>query len=210
MSQARTNWVGYVLLMGTGTVDLTGAKVFLTKEDMRKKFTAKVEQLAGVAEVNSGGRRIRYFFVLSILLQNLATMYHYWACRDVLTPEALSAYSGALGRFVECWEGFAWKPTPWVHWVCAHSKAFMHTHLNWSVFSSIPTEHRHQKFKRDLRNTCQSHKFLNPDRCRGFLQRVIELDALDMGLMVLDQKPQPARETIFEPAEGFLGKRKKV
>ena len=194
----------------TGAVDLTGAKLFLTKADLRARFTAKVEEHAGIRTVDVGGRPIRYHFALSILVQNLATMYSLWAAKHLLTAENLSCYAAAHGRFLECWQAFKWNGTPWVHWVCAHSKCFLATHRTWSAFSSIPSEHRHQKFKRDLRNTCQAWKFLNPDRCKGYLQRVIELDALDLGLKGLDLKLPPPKETIFEPAEGSLGKRKRI
>jgi hypothetical protein len=66
------------------------------------------------------------------------------------------------------------------------------------------------KFKRDLRNTAQCWKFLNPDNCRGYLQRVIELDALDLGLRVLDCEPAAPSENIFEPSQFSLGKQKNV
>ena len=72
--------------------------------------------------------------------------------------------------------------TVWVHRVCAHSEFFVQTYGTLFASSSIPTERRHQRFKMDLRVTCQAHKFRDPLRCKGYLKRCVELDALDQGL----------------------------
>ena len=53
------------------------------------------------------------------------------------------------------------------------------------LFSSVPSEHRHQTFKLDLRHSFQGWKLVNP-RCneRG-LRHVVEMDALNQGLHIL-------------------------
>ena len=100
---------------------------------------------------------------------------------------------------------FRWKPTPWVHWLCAHSEFVLTTYRTWSGFSSIPTQQRHKSFKRDLANTFQSCKYSDPQRCKGYLQRCIELEALDLGIRMLDNGTI-VRENVFEPV---VGKRKR-
>ena len=51
--------------------------------------------------------------------------------------------------FSEAWKAFQWKPTIWVHWVCAHSTFFIARSRTLYIFSSVPTEKRHQYFKLD-------------------------------------------------------------
>ena len=162
------------------------------------------------AEVQYPGRKVQYHFLLGIMLENLTTLYSTWSNKKELTPSDLATYSNALRRFTDGWLALKWKPALWVHWICAHSTFFLNQHRTLSAFSSIPTEFRHQKFKRDLKNTAQCFKYLNPERCRAHLQRVIELDALDMGLAVLQLKPPAPRENVFEPSESSLGKRKRI
>ena len=72
-------------------LDLTGTKLFLTKADLRAKFTANVEERAGIRTVDVGGCPIRYHFALSILVQNLAAIYHLWAAKHLLITETLSS-----------------------------------------------------------------------------------------------------------------------
>ena len=180
----------------------------LTVKAQRDKFLTKVKELAAGREVQCGGRPVQYHFVLTILFQQLTLMYETWANKNILTPTDLAKYTAALQRFIDYWLALQWKPAVWVHWICAHSTFFLNQEKSLSAFSSIPTEYRHQKFKRDLRNTAQCWKFLNPDNCRGYLQRVIELDALDLGLRVLDCEPAAPSENIFEPSQFSLGKRK--
>lgn len=122
----------------TGSVDLTGGKLFLTTAALRHKLTLKVQALAMGAVVDCSGRAVQYHFVLSILTQKLAHMYGFWGKRETLTPDDLRDYSEAVDRFRECWTALKWRGTPWVHWVCAHSTHFLFTHRTWSAFSSIP------------------------------------------------------------------------
>ena len=199
-SQCHRNTVH---LQASGSVDLTGAKLVLTVKEHRDRFLKKVDEVSGHATVNCAGRPVRFHFVLTTLLNHLTIMYGMWSNRKLLTPGDLAVYTASLRRFHDSWVHLQWKPTLWVHWVCSHSAFFLNATNSLSAFSSIPTEYRHQKFKRDLKNTAQSFRYLNPDLCKGYLQRVIELDALDMGLRLLELQPQGSHENI-------LGKRKRI
>lgn len=186
-------------------VDLTGAKVFLTNADLQKRFAARVHHHAAERTVTYQNRKLVVGMVVSLLLSDLAAMYKHWNSKNTLGPQELVAYSVAIGRFRDLWKALEWKPTPWVHWVCAHSEYFLRTYRSWSAFSSVPTEHRHQGFKRDLKNTNQSFKYSCPELSTGYLRRCVELDALDLGLRTLQYNGPPMREEIFKPTH--LGKR---
>ena len=82
----------------------------------------------------------------------------------------------------------------------------MQTYGGLYAFSSIPSEHRHQRFKRDLRITFQGWKYKAPLRCKGYLKRVIELDALDQGLRSLKRRRLDPEGPICKPT--FSGMKK--
>lgn len=125
-------------------------------------------------------------------------MHKHWCSKTLLTDVEIVQYHSAVDTFRHAWVGLKWKPTVWVHWACAHSGFFVSMYKSLYAFSSIPTEHRHQKFKQDLRNTCQAWKFQAPLRCKGYLVRCLELDALDQGLRMRHRRGAPS-SAIFQP-----------
>ena len=82
-----------------------------------------------------------------------------------------------------------WAPTVWVHWVVAHSGYFLQLYHNLAQFSSVPTERRHQGFKRDLRYSFQGWKISQPSLSNKALAHVLSLDALDKGLQLMGHGP---------------------
>ena len=157
--------------------------------------------------VTFNGNRCKVVAAVRNLLCHLAAMHSVWSAKKFVEPEELARYQHHLNTFRSAWIGLGWKPTVWVHWVCAHSLWFLQTYQTLYAFSSIPTEHRHQRFKLDLRNTCAAYKFKDPSRCKGYLQRCIQLDALDQGLRSLALEPN-AERTILQPTNP--GKRRKL
>jgi hypothetical protein len=193
--------------VGKGTVDLTGAKLFLTEAARRQKLIDCVEQNAPDQWCTYNGTRFKVVAAVRLLVGHLAQMYDSWGTKKKLKPEDLAKYRSSLDVFRAAWVGLGWKPTVWVHWVCAHSLFFLQQTQTLYAFSSIPTEHRHQRFKLDFKNTCPAWKFKDPSRCKGFLKRCIELDALDQGLRALALEPTVER-TIFKSTN--RGKRRKL
>ena len=105
-----------------------------------------------------------------------------WRVKTLFTDVQVQEYVADIDTFAQCWQAFGWKPTVWVHWVVAHSAFFVKRYKNLYLFSSIPTEFRHQRFKRDLRQACHAWKVRNPAASDHGLKHVVELDALDAGL----------------------------
>ena len=122
-----------------------------------------------------------------------------WCLKTILTTAEVVQYRADVDKFRAAWEGLRWKPAVWVHWVCAHSTYFVQTNRTLFGFSSIPTERRHQRFKLDLRITCQAFKYRDPSRCKGYLKRCVELDALDQGLRLLKKQKVASLEPLFTP-----------
>ena len=120
-----------------------------------------------------------YLHVLvRILLRHLHTIHQWWRQKTLLTPDQVLAYQHTVDSFSEAWRATTWQPAVWVHWLVVHSGALMAYHRTLYLFSSIPSERRHQTFKRDLRRSFLGWKCANPSMGgRGF-KHVLELDAL--------------------------------
>ena len=127
---------------------------------------------------------MKYHAVLRMMLKSLHTIHGYWNRPSILTASELSHYLDSITLLTKTWTVLAWKPTVWVHWVCAHSGFYMATYRCLFSFSSIPTEHRHQKFKMDLRHAFEGWKFAKPHLTKRWLTRVVDLDALVQDLRV--------------------------
>ena len=95
----------------------------------------------------------------------LVGMHQIWQHREAVPVPMLEQYDTWVGQFANCWQALTWKPTVWVHWVAVHSAAHLRMHGNLHIFSSIPTERRHQGFKRDLRHAFQGWKITRPRSC---------------------------------------------
>ena len=104
-------------------MDLTAARLFLKSPALLQGFVDAVARRAGDRTVMSltTHHPVRYHFCLKLMLEKLASMYALWTSKAVLTP---AAYAAAVDRFRRAWLDFTWKPTVWVHWICAHSVFF--------------------------------------------------------------------------------------
>ena len=144
------------------------------------------------------GRRVLVIAVLRILFRALKTVYHFWRLKTYLSDEELLVYEQSVVQIQHCWHAFKWKPSVWVHWLVAHSNFYMKTHRSIYLFSSIPSEHKHQHFKRDVRHSFQGWKLTKPRVSVRGLQHVVELDGLDQticlkDIMSKDQKTKKRR-----------------
>jgi hypothetical protein len=189
-----------------GAVDLTGAHLFLTQPNIRTRLLDHLKVAGGDRTCPFRHGQLLYFSVVRLLLQSLSHLHALWCCKSLLSPVQLTEHRGAVEQFRQAWEGLGWKPTVWVHWACAHSCFFIETYRTIFSFSSIPTEHRHQRFKQDLRNTCSAWKFRDPLRCKGYLKRCVEMDALDQGLRL--RKVRKVDQVTIFPATNPGVKRK--
>ncbi len=133
----------------------------------------------------AAGREVKVHAALRILLRALSCLHSFWRQKTYLTDHEVVEYQRNIDLFANCWHAFQWKPTVWVHWMVAHSGFFMKTYRTLYLFSSIPSEHRHQTFKLDLRHSFQGWKLQNPSYNERGLRHVVELDSLDQGLQLL-------------------------
>ena len=130
-------------------------------------------------------RKLHFHVVIKFLLLALFDIYAFWRRKDILADADLIMYNDRVNSFRLCWVSLGWKPALWVHWVCAHSPYYIRQHRNLYVFSSLPTERRHQGFKLDLRHAFQGWKVASPIVAARFLRTVVENDALDLSMTAL-------------------------
>ena len=133
-----------------------------------------------------GGRHTLVIAVLRILFRTLRTVYAAWHQKTYLTDSDVDAYAKSVVQIQQCWHAFKWKPSVWLHWLVAHSTYFIRVHRSMYLFSSIPSEHKHQSFKRDIRHSFQGWKLVNPRMSIRGLRHVVELDGIDQTIRLMD------------------------
>ena len=164
-------------------IDLTAAHIFLSSVDHVQKVVTVLQTHGVNAEVQYGpDRKLLFHVVIKFLLLALCGIYKTWRRKDFLSAADITAYQAHVDSFRMCWVSLNWKPTVWVHWMCAHSYYYIEKYANLFVYSSLPTERRHQGFKLDLRHAFQGWKIASPLIASRFLRSVVEQDALDLAL----------------------------
>lgn len=181
-----------------GAVDLTGGKLFLQNTTLHANLVRIVEQRAPNHSIWwEPTRKLKLHAIIRILLRSLHSLHNFWTQKELLSPAQLDLYAQAIASLHKAWLALGWKPTVWVHWVCAHSTFFLTTYRSLYSFSSIPTEHRHHTFKMDLRHAFEGWKFKSPLLTSRWLTRVVNLNALDQGLHLLSLANSVGTDAIF-------------
>ena len=127
-------------------------------------------------------RKVSASAALAVLLNAFKGVHTLWSLRKPLTIQQIDQYTKHIENMRMAWVAFKWKPTPWIHWVLAHSCAVISEYRTLSLFSSIPTEARHRPFKADLRLCSLSGRHKNPMRAAYGLVRLLNAHAMDKGL----------------------------
>ena len=135
------------------------------------------------------GQQVRAYAVLRTLLRHLTQMHAAWRQHYLLTSKEVGQYKKSVAGFADCWRALTWKPTMWVHWVVCHSGFFMARHRSLFLFSSIPSEKKHQRFKRDIAHSFQGWKVTRPTLAGRAVAHAVALDAVDKGLALQGLRP---------------------
>ena len=174
-----------------GTLDLTASRQFIDDVHWHGRLEGIVKKHCPDGKLPFGERPLLVTAILRILLRSLKLAHGFWHSKVELTLEDVTRYDLSIDQFAKCWHAFKWKPSVWVHWMVAHSGYYIHKHRSLYFFSSIPCEHRHQGFKRDLRHCFQGWKLLRPSLSVKGVCHVVELDSIDQALRLLDANEPP-------------------
>ena len=124
-----------------GSVDLTGAKLFFNDLHQHAQFVDVVAKHGSDRTINwEVGRDLKFHAVVRMMLRALHSLHSFWNRPNLLTETDLSHYLDSVSLLTKTWTALGWKPTVWLHWVCAHSGYYMATFRSLYTFSSIPTE----------------------------------------------------------------------
>ena len=173
-----------------GTLDLSAARYLLLNREWQNKVVDVVSRHHPAQEVSFNGSPLLFSAAIRVLFLALADLHTIWRKKELLSPQDIDFYHKAVEKLRAGWTALQWKPTVWVHWIVRHSGYFASTLRNFYLYSSIPSERRHQGFKRDMRHWCQAWKVKNPKASKAGLRHVVDLDALDHGIQM---HPQPAK-----------------
>jgi hypothetical protein len=166
-------------------IDIGGARAFLTSADLMGRTIDVVRKHIGHVQVQwPGGQLESSHGILLKMIGSLRAIHSHWRQAALLTQAEIAAYMAHVALFRQCWQVLDWKVSIWVHWLCAHSGYFMGLYRHLYGFSSLPTERRHQHFKMDLRHAFHGWKLTNPLIGCKYLQHLVELDAMDLGLLM--------------------------
>ena len=72
--------------------------------------------------------------------------------QNFISQDTVLLHKQILQMFQKTWKALGWKPTVWIHWMCAHSCFVLEKYKTIYGFTSIPVEYRHQKFKKGHAN----------------------------------------------------------
>ena len=127
------------------SVDLTGAKLFIQDTAAHVELVQVVGRFSKDKLVPFGpNRSILLTACIRLMLRALNFMLATWSSEKVFGPEDVELYRQHINQFRQCWRAMGWKSAVWIHWVCAHSVAYLSLHSTINGFTSVPTEHRHQ------------------------------------------------------------------
>lgn len=167
---------------GLGTLDLTQGALLAKSWPLQQQIVVAAQAALPDFSIVFQGHRVTIQVVLFRLLSAWHALHAAWTDPTPLSQDQITQYRGCLTDFTQAWEALGWKPTVWVHWVASHSLAHMQQHRGLAFFSSVPVEHRHKGFKRDLANTFLGYKCSRPLFTARGLTHILRLDALTLPL----------------------------
>ena len=179
-----------------GTLDLSQSRFFIMSEERISGLVALVERYASGISLTFNSKALSYHVVVRILLTSLHKLHNLWHCHSYFTDEQLAQYDAHILTFQKAWVALKWKPTIWVHWTIAHSSFFVHKYRSLYLFSSIPSEKRHQSFKQDLRHCFQGWKLSQSVLHSRGLVYCVSLSGLDLGLMFHEEAPGKTKKRL--------------
>jgi hypothetical protein len=165
-----------------GTLDLTAANIFVKATERHALIAQYARTIKRIFPFEGG--KINLGVAMEMLLESLQGLHKFWRQNTPLTNADLDKYHALASRFGKVWQTLGWKVSTWVHWTVRHSHALGRIHRNFYLFSSIPTERRNVEFKMDITHCFKGWKLSNPQASTRGFALVLDLAALDVGMLL--------------------------
>lgn len=183
----------------TGTLDLTAATLFVTNIELHGRLSQCARAIP--RKVPFGQGHLNMGAAVQMLCKNLMQLHSFWRQNTDLSVSDLSAYHSLTTLFGKLWHSLGWKVSTWVHWVVRHSAALVTLHKNLYMFSSIPTERRNVEFKLDVTHCYKGWKLSRPYACLFGFAHVLNLSALDVGILLYNSRKRGHKRHAIEDDE---------
>ena len=162
-----------------GAVDISTAKLFWKSPDLQQEIVQILREDFG--EMRADG--VAAWALVKVVLESFSTMYTLWRKKYPLTDNEVKVCQECCAKMGRCWSRLGWRPSPWVHWVVAHSGFFLAKYRTLYLFSSIPSEKRNRKFKVGLKHSMRGWCLRHPRLSWRGLAHVVNMESLDVGLL---------------------------
>ena len=106
------------------TIDITAATRFLQDAKRHAQLVAIVQMHQARLLKLRGGRTIVLHGAVRIMLRALHMLFNLWRQKQCLSPAQEAEHANQVGFLREMWQAAGWRPTVWLHWVCARGQAW--------------------------------------------------------------------------------------
>ena len=162
-----------------GAVDISTARLFWEADDLQKQVVDILKEEFG--DMKADG--VPAHALIHVVLSSFSAMYKLWRKKVPLTDMEVAQCKGCAAKLGRCWSRLGWRPSPWVHWVVAHSGFFVEKYRSLYLFSSIPSEKRNRRFKVGLKNSMRGWCLRHPRLAARGLAPVVNMESLVVGLL---------------------------
>ena len=122
------------------------------------------------------------YVLVAVFLRDFCALQKLWRKKEPLTDVEVASATTLCQSIGTCWQALGWKPTPWVHCTMAHSHYFLAKYRTLYLFSSVPAEHRHRRFKVQVKNSMREWSLQKPRVSKRGLRRVLNMETMQIGL----------------------------
>lgn len=165
----------------TETMYISMARAFLSDPSHCRAICDVLRAVYGPESVP--GTRLSMGDAFLALYLHVRAIWTAWRSRQPVTDAQMADLRDRARGIADLWTALHWQPTVWLHWTTCHMVDYMERHRTLACFSSIPTEARHRRFKRDVSATF--HGYLSGRvPSRRAMANVMNLQALDAGLLL--------------------------
>ena len=161
-----------------GTFDISTARLFWDRPRLQQRLISALQTHFPTIVCNG----VCMYVLVAVFLRDFCALQKLWRKKEPLTDVEVASAKTLCQSIGTCWQALGWKPTPWVHWTVAHSHYFLAKYRTLYLFSSVPAEHRHRRFKVQVKNSMRGWSLQKPRVSKRGLRHVLNMETMQIGL----------------------------